>query len=63
MGKKGYGSAYGEPQRTCYWYINYLKKYFKRDFNVLVIDALDGLHVLPFARHGIHVDCYEKINK
>lgn len=59
MGKKGYGSAFGAPQRTCYCYIKYLNEYYKRKFNVLVIDALDGIHVLPFARKNNLVDCYE----
>ncbi len=60
MGKKGYGSVFGEAQRTCYCYIEYLKRYYGKDFNTLVVDALDGIHVLPFARKGINVDCYEE---
>lgn len=63
MGKKGYGSVFGEAQRTCYCYIDFLKKYYNRDINVLVIDALDGIHVLPFARKHIYVDCYEENKK
>lgn len=62
MGKKGYGSAFGEAQRTCYFYIDFLKRNFDRQINTLVIDALDGIHVLPFARRGINVDCYETNN-
>lgn len=62
MGKKGYGSAFGEAQRTCYVYISNLEKEFKRKMSVLVVDCLDGLHVLPFARKGHYVDCYETNN-
>lgn len=57
--KKGYKSIFGCPQRTCLVYIDKLEKIFKRKYEVLIPDALDGQHALSFARKGHLVSCYE----
>lgn len=57
--KKGYKSVFGNPQRTSFVYLDKLEQKYKRSFSVLVPDAVDGLHVLLFARRGHKVTCYE----
>lgn len=57
--KKGYKSIFGNPQRTSLVYIEKLEKIFQRKYEILVPDALDGQHTLPFARKRHLVSCYE----
>jgi len=56
--KKSSGSVMGDPQRTSYDYMKFLKnKYGSAD--VLVVDDVDGLHGIPFTRKGHKTTIYE----
>ena len=62
MGKKGYGSCFGEDYQQ---YTKHIIKYVDNHFNnnknikILIPNALDGLHILCTARRGFKLDCYE----
>lgn len=63
MGKKGYGSCFGEDYQQ---YTKHIIKYVDNHFNnnknikILIPNALDGLHILCTARRGFKLDCYEQ---
>ena len=62
MGKKGYGSCFGEDyQQYTKHIIKYVDNHFNNDKNIkiLIPNALDGLHILCTARRGFKLDCYE----
>ena len=56
-------SVYGEANQQVYDYIEFLDSTFKRNCNVLVVDAKDGQNVVPFAKKGFNVVCYETDKK
>ena len=63
MGKKGYGSCFGEDyQQYTKHIIKYVDNHFNNDKNIkiLIPNALDGLHILCTARRGFKLDCYEQ---
>ena len=41
-------------------YINFLKKKYDRNIDILIVDANDGKNVLPFAKCGFNIVCYEE---
>lgn len=53
-------SIYGEPNQQIYDYINFLKKRYDRNIDILIVDANDGKNVLPFAKCGFNIVCYEE---
>lgn len=57
--KNAVGSVYGQPQRISYEYMKNMKKYFKEEYKVLILDDKDGLHSIPFAYNGAKVVMYE----
>ena len=62
MGKKGYGSCFGEDyQQYTKHIIRYVDNHFNNDKNIkiLIPNAFDGLHILCTARRGFKLDCYE----
>ena len=47
MGKKNYGSSFGEPyQEFSKFILKYIENYYKERPTILIPNALDGLHVL-----------------
>lgn len=63
MGKKNYGSCYGEPYQRFRYLIKYIENYYGRKTKILIPNALDGQHILPSVRKGYKVDCYETISE
>ncbi len=63
MGKKNYGSCYGEPYQRFRYLIKYIENYYGRKTTILIPNALDGQHVLPSVRKGHKVVCYESVNE
>ena len=59
MGKKNYGSVFGQPYQRFKYLLKYLDRYYKTKIKILIVDAKDGQHVLPALRKGYFVDCYE----
>lgn len=57
------GSIYGNPNQQIYDYINFLKKKYQRNIDVLIVDAKDGKNVIPFAKEKNNVVCYETSNE
>lgn len=58
--KKGMKSVFGESPRRIYVNIEKLKNHFTEKYKVLVVDAVDGNCVLPFARNKVKIDAYEE---
>ncbi len=56
------GSIYGDASQQVYDYINFLKNEYKRILDILIVDANDGKNVIPFAKNGFNVTCYEDNN-
>lgn len=52
-------SIYGDSNQQVYDYIYFLKSKYKRNCDVLVVDANDGKNVMPFARNNFNVTCFE----
>lgn len=52
-------SIYGNPDQQVYDYISFLKSIYKRNCDILVVDANDGKNVMPFARNNFNVTCFE----
>ena len=59
MAKKDMGSVFGVISSASYNRIHIIEKELNKRLSVLVLDALDGLCVIPFAKSGNSVDCYE----
>lgn len=59
MVKKNYGNCY----RTSYQRYRYvLNSYYKRDYSIMIPNALDGQHILTTIRRGHDVDCYKSLH-
>ncbi len=64
MGKKNYGSSFGEPyQEFSKFILKYIENYYKERPTILIPNALDGLHVLTSVRKGFTVECYETVQE
>lgn len=63
MGKKNYGSCYGEPYQRFRYLLKHIETYYGRKTKILIPNALDGQHILPSVRKGYEVDCYETIDE
>lgn len=58
MGKKGFVSVFGAVSTQTYNRIHRCEEEIGRKMSMLVLDALDGLYVVPFARMGNYIDAY-----
>jgi len=56
---KNTGSIFGNAQRTSFEYMKMLKNQYSKNCKVLVVDDVDGLHSIGFARKGNLVSYYE----
>lgn len=63
MGKKNYGSVYGDPYQRFRYILKYLENYYGRKTKILIPNAFDGQHVLNSVRKGYKVDCYETMKE
>jgi hypothetical protein len=57
--KKGQKSIFGEVPKIVYNYADIVKKGLKRKYDVLLIDCVDGLCLMPFVRQNLKVYGYE----
>ena len=56
---KGMKSVFGDSPKTAYIYARELERVLNRKYKVLLVDGVDGIGAMPFAREGQLIDCYE----
>ena len=59
MGKKNYGSVYGQPYQRFRYLLKYIENYYGKKVRILMLNDRDGLHTLSAIRKGYKIDCYE----
>ena len=55
-------SVFGNVKKRVYYYIDFLKNNYQKIPDVLIVDANDGINVIPFAKNNCNVTCYEDNN-